>query len=64
MKTEESIAAALLRIVNDEPLRMRLGQRARQRMIAEFSTGQVVKYYENLFNEILSPAKDSVRPVA
>ena len=61
---EESIAAALLRIVNDEPLRMRLGQRARQRMIAEFSTGQVVKYYENLFNEILSPAKDSVRPVA
>jgi glycosyltransferase involved in cell wall biosynthesis len=50
---EESIAAGLLRLVNDEPLRLRLGQKARERMIAEFSTPQVVVCYEKLFNEVL-----------
>ncbi len=53
---EESIAAGLLRALDDSALRQRLGTAARQRMVEEFSTARVIDCYENLFAECLAGA--------
>ena len=50
---EEDIAAAMLRMVDDKELRLKMGEKARERMIRHFSTGEVVGYYERLFDEVL-----------
>jgi glycosyltransferase involved in cell wall biosynthesis len=48
---EESIAASLLRALDDAALRQRLGTAARSRMVQEFSTARVIDCYESLFAE-------------
>jgi glycosyltransferase involved in cell wall biosynthesis len=48
---EESIAAGLLRALDDSALRQRLGAAARSRMVQEFSTARVIDCYESLFAE-------------
>jgi glycosyltransferase involved in cell wall biosynthesis len=53
---EESIAAGLLRALDDPDLRERLGAAARCRMIQEYSTARVIDCYENLFAECLEGA--------
>lgn len=53
---EESIAAGLLRALDDSDLRQRLGIAARCRMVQEFSTARVIDCYESLFAECLEGA--------
>jgi glycosyltransferase involved in cell wall biosynthesis len=53
---EESIAAGLLRALDDPALRQRLGTAARCRMVREFSTARVIDCYESLFAECLEVA--------
>lgn len=56
---EESIAAGLLRALDDSALRQRLGTAARRRMVQEFSTARVIDCYESLFAECLEGAGPS-----
>ncbi len=51
--SEESAAAAVIRLMDDHDLRARTATAARQRMIRQFSTPEVVRYYETLFDEVL-----------
>lgn len=54
---EEDTARAVIRLMDEPEFRARCGQAARERMIRQFSTAEVVRYYETLFEEILeSPA--------
>ena len=50
---DSAMAAALLRLFRDRDLRCRMGQAARQRIVDNYSTGQVVDRYEDLFAQIL-----------
>ncbi|MFI1400211.1 glycosyltransferase family 4 protein [Streptomyces sp. NPDC020681] len=56
-----AIVDALLRLIDDEELRRRLGTAARENA-RRFDPAQVVKEYENLFAELMSAA--SQQPVA
>lgn len=51
---DSSVADALLRLLQDPAARARLGQAARERVVARYSTRQVVERYEALFGEILN----------
>ena len=46
---ERSIADGYIRVLDDAPLRRRLAEHARERMVEEFSTARVVDRYEELF---------------
>jgi glycosyltransferase involved in cell wall biosynthesis len=50
---DSAMAGALIRLFRDPALRGRLGQAARQRIIDNYSTGQVAERYEALFAEVL-----------
>jgi len=50
---DSAMASALIRLFRDPALRGRLGQAARQRIIDNYSTGQVAERYEALFAEVL-----------
>jgi glycosyltransferase involved in cell wall biosynthesis len=47
------MAGALIRLFRDPALRGRLGQAARQRIIDNYSTGQVLDRYDALLGEVL-----------
>lgn len=49
-----ALAAALARLVEDAPLRRRLGERARTRAAAEFSVGGVVRAHLGVYEELLA----------
>lgn len=49
---DSAMASALVRLFRDPALRGRMGQAARQRIIDNYSTGQVADRYEALFAEI------------
>jgi len=51
---EDSIAHCLVRLMDDAPLRARMGIAARRRMIEQFSTSQVVNCYEDLFASVMA----------
>ncbi len=53
---EESIAQALIQVLDDPALRNRLSLAARRRMVEFFSTQEVVNRYETLFTECTSGA--------
>jgi glycosyltransferase involved in cell wall biosynthesis len=53
LKDEGSIADALARLFSDPPLRARMGEAARRRVIDNYSTGKVLDRYEALFAEAL-----------
>ncbi len=50
---ESAMASALIRLFRDAELRCRMGQAARQRVVNNYSTGQVAERYEALFEEVL-----------
>jgi glycosyltransferase involved in cell wall biosynthesis len=50
---DSAMAGALIRLFRDPALRCRMGQAARQRILDNYSTGQVVDRYEDLFAEML-----------
>jgi glycosyltransferase involved in cell wall biosynthesis len=51
LKNEASIADALVRLFSDPPLRARMGEAARRRVIENYSTAKVLDRYEALFTE-------------
>ncbi|MFI9582116.1 glycosyltransferase family 4 protein [Streptomyces sp. NPDC052236] len=51
----KAIADALIRLIDDEDLRRRLGTAARE-SARRFDPAQIVKEYENLFGELAEPA--------
>ena len=53
LKDGGSIADALSRLFSDPPLRARMGEAARRRVIDNYSTGKVLDRYEALFAEAL-----------
>jgi glycosyltransferase involved in cell wall biosynthesis len=50
---DSAMASALIRLFRDPALRGRMGQAARQRILDNYSTGQVAERYEALFAEVL-----------
>jgi len=48
-----AIADAFVRLLRDAPLRLRMGQAARRRVLENFSTPRIVSRYETLFHEVL-----------
>jgi glycosyltransferase involved in cell wall biosynthesis len=50
---DSAMAGALIRLFRDPALRYRMGEAARQRILDNYSTSQVVDRYEKLFAEIL-----------
>ncbi|HEY1217567.1 MAG TPA: glycosyltransferase family 4 protein [Bryobacteraceae bacterium] len=50
---DSAMASALIRLFHDPALRGRMGQAARQRIIDNYSTGQVTERYEALFAQVL-----------
>lgn len=51
-----AVAAAINRLLDDEPLRVALGAAARQRARAAFGTTQIVPQYEDLYRRVLASA--------
>jgi len=51
---DSAVAGALIRLLHDPALRGRMGQAARQRVIDNYSTGQVADRYEALFAQVLA----------
>ena len=51
---EDAIADGLVRLMDDAPLRARMGIAARRRIIQQFSTSQVVNCYEDLFASVMA----------
>jgi glycosyltransferase involved in cell wall biosynthesis len=49
------MSGALIQLFRDPALRGRMGQAARQRIVDNYSTGQVAERYEVLFAEVLGP---------
>jgi glycosyltransferase involved in cell wall biosynthesis len=49
-----AMAGALMRVFGDPELRARMGRAARQRVVENYSTGQVTDRYEALFEEVLA----------
>jgi glycosyltransferase involved in cell wall biosynthesis len=50
---EQAIADGLLRVLDDEALRIRLGENARRRTMEQYSTQRVIDCYETLFGSLL-----------
>jgi glycosyltransferase involved in cell wall biosynthesis len=48
-----AMASALIQLLRDPAARNRMGRAARQRIIDNYSTGQVVERYEDLFAQVL-----------
>ncbi len=53
VKDEEALGFALMQLIGDPLLRARMGREARQRIVANYSTDQVTRLYEQMFSEIL-----------
>ncbi len=53
-RNEDGIAAALDRLLSDEPLRRRLGAAARLEVVEKYSVEKVIARYEQLFQEVLA----------
>lgn len=51
---DAAMAGALARLFRDPALRARMGQAARQRIVENYSTGQIADRYEALFAEVLA----------
>jgi len=49
----EALAAAIERLLRDEPLRRRLGEAARHHALSQFSWSQVAERFSNIFREVL-----------
>jgi glycosyltransferase involved in cell wall biosynthesis len=56
---DAAMAGALMRLFGDPELRARMGRAARQRVVENYSTGQVVDRYEVLFEEVLAARSGS-----
>jgi glycosyltransferase involved in cell wall biosynthesis len=50
----EKIAESIVRLLQDAPLRRRMGEAAREHIAANYSTSHIVDRYEVLFREILT----------
>lgn len=50
----EAIATAIVRILEDAPLRTRMGQESRSRVSENYSTAKIADRYETLFQEALA----------
>ena len=50
----EKIAAAIVSLLKDGPLRQRLGAAAREHIVSNYSMSQVADHYESLFREALT----------
>jgi glycosyltransferase involved in cell wall biosynthesis len=55
---DSAMASALIRLFRDPALRGRMGRAARQRIIDNYSTGQVVDRYEALLTQVLGERVD------
>lgn len=53
---EEALRARLLRVAGDPDLRRRLGESAMRRVTGEFSSGGMVRRYEQLYDSLANPA--------
>ncbi len=49
----EKIAESIVLLLQDAPLRQRMGEAARDRIVENYSTSQIVGRYEALFQDIL-----------
>jgi glycosyltransferase involved in cell wall biosynthesis len=50
----EAIAAALIQLLEDTPLRERMGDEARKRVLENYSTAKIADRYEALFRDALA----------
>jgi glycosyltransferase involved in cell wall biosynthesis len=55
LRDEPAIARALVRLLEDPPLRRKCAAAARQRVVDNYSMDKVIDLYESLFTEVLSP---------
>lgn len=62
VRDEPAIAHALIRLLDDAPLRWKCGAAARQRVIDNYSMDKVVDLYESLFIQVLSSEVLSSEP--
>lgn len=53
LEDDSAMASALIRLFRDPAMRERMGRAARQRIIDNYSTGQVAERYEALFEEVV-----------
>jgi glycosyltransferase involved in cell wall biosynthesis len=54
VKDQETLSVALRQLIGDPLLRARMGREARQRIVENYSTGQVTRRYEEMFSSILA----------
>jgi len=54
---QRAISQAMVKLITDHTLRLCMGQAARSRILADYSTGKVVSLYEDLFRQMLSEAQ-------
>lgn len=59
----QALANAILRLLDDAPLRARLGQNARQRMMSDFSIEGVARRLRKIYEQ-LSPSSSGSHPTA
>jgi glycosyltransferase involved in cell wall biosynthesis len=53
----EAIAAGLVRLIEDVPLRARMGQAARRRVLDSYSLDKIADRYEDLFHEAVNAVR-------
>ena len=58
----EAVASGIVSLLQDSPLRTAMGQAARQRVIANYSTDKIADRYEELLGDALSSVK-TTRPI-
>jgi glycosyltransferase involved in cell wall biosynthesis len=54
-RNPEAMATAILRLLDDEPLRLRLAARARQRILENFTLEHSLASYQRVYEDLLRP---------
>jgi glycosyltransferase involved in cell wall biosynthesis len=57
-RNPEPMAAAILRLLDDEPLRLRLAARARQRVLKNFTLEHSLAAYQRVYDDLLRPVSE------
>lgn len=57
---QESISRAIVELLKDDALRLRMGEAARKRIVDNYSSDKVTDLYEDLFRQMLSESRPTV----